>query len=396
MTAPSIHLCLVSERPLANLIPILQYRPDHVALAVSATMQRQGEDFRKLLLSLESLEFKSDGILVFSVPEHGIEAIREAALKIQIELEGRFPGCRIAYNATGGTKLMALAFAEVLRGDKNQIFYTDTAQDRIEFIHPRPATEAMQAVLDIKTYLRAHGKRLGRTASDDPGWRERAQARKALSKWLAHHADPLNTFFGALNAMALQALEPNPKRGQPPRLGQPRQRFRDQPWGIWLEALGKIKEAGGCQWDGRNPQELYFHDAEGAAYLAGRWLEEYVWHTVADAGVSEVKAGAEFTDMARPGDDVRNELDCVAAHRNRLLLVECKTGQIADQAAGIVYKLDSIAHDMGLFQQRLLVSARPLDDATRARAKAEDITVVEAAGLRQLRDTVKHWMENRR
>jgi hypothetical protein len=34
--------------------------------------------------------------------------------------------------------------------------------------------------------------------------------------------------------------------------------------------------------------------------------------------------------------------------------------------AGVVYKFDSIAHDMGLFQRRPLASARPLDEAARA------------------------------
>jgi hypothetical protein len=132
---PTIHLCLVSDRPLANLIPLLQYRPDYVALGVSPKMQRQGQDFRQLLISLGA--YTNERILSFAIPEQGIESIRDAALNIQIELESRFPGCRIAYNATGGTKLMALAFAEVLRTDGgNPVFYTDTAQNCIEFIYP--------------------------------------------------------------------------------------------------------------------------------------------------------------------------------------------------------------------------------------------------------------------
>ena len=99
--------------------------------------------------------------------------------------------------------------------------------------------------------------------------------------------------------------------------------------------------------------------------------------------------------MASPSDDVRNELDGIAAHRNRLLLVECKTGNL-DKKDEVVYKLDSIANDMGLFQRRLLVSARPLTDAIRARAKAEGITLVEAGLLGQINQIVKNWMENRR
>jgi hypothetical protein len=395
-TAPLIHLCLVSERPLANLIPVLQYRPEYVALGVTATMEQKGEDFRRLLLSLE---YSEEQIITYPVPEQGIEPIREAALVIGADLQQRFPGCSIAYNATGGTKLMALGFAELLAGGANLVFYTDTAQDRIEFVYPRQPSEAMSSVLGIEVYLRAHGKRLRRAASDDPAWRQRAQDRKPLSKWLAGHAEELEPLFGPLNALAMQALEQNRRRGLPPRIAQPEQRFHTRPRGIWLEALERMARHGCCQWDAARPETLYFHDPEGALYLAGGWLEEYVWHIVADAGPEEVKAGVEFTDMARRGEEVRNELDCIAAHRNRLLLIECKTGKMgqnSEKDAGIVYKLDSIAHDMGLFQQRLLVSARALDDSTRARAKAEEIVIVEVAGLKQLRDTVMRWMELRR
>ena len=146
MNAPTLHLCLVRERPLANLIPLLQYRPEYVALGVSAKMKQHGENFRRLLVSLD---YAADHILSFPIPEQGIEAIREAAMNIQIELQDRFPGCRIAYNATGGTKLMAQAFAEFLSNGDNPVLYTDTAQDRIEFIYPKPGTEAMEPVLGI-------------------------------------------------------------------------------------------------------------------------------------------------------------------------------------------------------------------------------------------------------
>lgn len=386
----TVHLCLVSERPLANLIPLLQYQPDHIALGISADMKERGLSLRKLLASLG---FAESRILDFDVPDHGIADIREAALDIQLQLQERFPAGQITYNATGGNKLMSLAFAEVFMQDQNRVVYTDTARDRIETLYPQPAIEAMQAVLDIETYLKAHGKRLSvRTASDHPDWRQKAQERKALSQWLAHHAEKLGSFFGTLNAMAMQALEPNTPRGQPPSLRQPQQSLRSKPRGDWLEALERIKQAGCCQWDESHPQDLYFHDAEAATYLAGRWLEEYVWHTLTDAKLEEVKAGAEFTDMVRPSEEVRNELDAIAAHRNRLLLVECKTGDL-DKRDGIVYKLDSIANDMGLFQKRLLVSARPLSDSIRARATNGGIDLLEAGNLSKLLETVKNWMD---
>jgi hypothetical protein len=243
-----VHLCLVSERPLANLIPVLQYRPGYVALGVTATMRDQAEAIQRLLASLG---YTPEQIVRFEVPEGDIETIREAALTIETELQARYPGCRIAYNATGGTKLMALGFAELLSGGDNTVFYTDTQRDRIEFVHPRErASESIRSVLNIEGYLRAHGKRLRRAASDDLHWRERAKARKPLSKWLAGEAEALNQFFGSLNRLAQQALDQNQSRGQPPRIAEAEQRFPGQPpHGLWAKALAKMDEHGCCRWD---------------------------------------------------------------------------------------------------------------------------------------------------
>lgn len=384
---PTLHFCLVSEQPLANLIPILQYHPERIALGVTPGMKEKGEKFRKLLASLD---YGAERVDVFDVPENGIESIREKALEIGDTLRQRHPGHRIAYNATGGTKPMVLGFAEFLGGD--QFFYTDTRRHCIEHIHPRPRTEPMQSVLGVDVYLRAHGKQPRRADSDAPDWLHRADSRKALTKWLAENAAELGGFFGMLNALTDRALAA-PERGQPPRIEAPHQTLRGEPHGIWREALAKIKQAGLCQWDDARPLDLYIDQAEGARYLHGHWLEEYVWHVVKDAHPEEVKAGIEFTAMTRAKDDPRNELDCVAAHRNRLLLVECKTGGMEDgKDAHVVYKLDSIGHDMGLFQKRLLVSAREVDATLRARAAEESIDVVGPRQLGELRQIVLHWM----
>jgi Domain of unknown function (DUF1887) len=135
----------------------------------------------------------------------------------------------------------------------------------------------------------------------------------------------------------------------------------------------------------------------GAQYLSGQWLEEYVWHIVSDLKPDDVKANVEFTEMGAPKDDIRNELDCVIVHHNRLLMIECKTIKFkknADKNADIVYKLESLGHRAGgLYGAKWLISARPLDKATEKRAREYAIKVISGTALKDLKETLKMWME---
>lgn len=393
MTKTTVHLLIVTGQTQANLIPILQLKPDIIALAVSEAMRSKADDFIKLLKTVAGYE---DNVLIRydGVADAGLKGIEDKALEIAADLHGRYPDCALTFHATGGTKLMTLGFCEVFRDDGNQILYTDTEHGRIEVVYPRYQPPlAIASVLTIASYLRSLGKHYRTSAGES--WQQAARHRKTLTKWLAEQAEPLADFGNIINGMVADALA-DTERGAPARIDKPQQQFKHMPRGLWLEALAKISAQQLCQWDASKPEALYFHDVAGAQYLGGQWLEEYVWHIANDLKPDEVKANVEFTEMGAPKGDIRNELDCVVVHQNRLLMIECKTinfNKGPEKNADILYKMDSLGYRAGgLYGTQWLISARSLDEATTKRADEYAIKVISGVALKDLKKTLAAWM----
>ncbi len=383
------HVCLVSQQLPANLIPILMDRPGLVVLLISDDMQHQGERLHRLLSgSGVAVETRS------GLPSSGIVGLRDYATEVATSLEGK-PGPLIL-NATGGNKLMALAFVEVFRGllDGIEVIYTDTDHGCIESLtDPEHPTRVMGNVLDIPTYLTAYGLRFRSAQSDDQSWRKQVDARKSLTKWLAGKARELESFFSTMNALAVNAMENAQGSGG----FAARQLFKHVPAGPWREAMKHITDEkfGLVDWNGQT--ELIFRTEGAARFLGGGWLEEYAWHVIHDAAPYDVRANVVGTweggSRQSPG---RNEFDLLAVHLNRMLVVECKTGilKAENKDAEVLYKLESLGRNAGgLFGKMWLVSLRSLGDEARSRASAQGITLFEGERISELRPAVLRWME---
>jgi hypothetical protein len=109
MTKTTVHLLIVTGHTQANLIPVLQLKPDIIALAVSDAMRGKADDFSKLLKTVAG--YTDETIIRYDhVAEVGLKTIEEKAMDIAIDLQERYPDCALTYHATGGTKLMTLGF----------------------------------------------------------------------------------------------------------------------------------------------------------------------------------------------------------------------------------------------------------------------------------------------
>lgn len=399
MSNPEIHLLIVTGQAQANLIPVMKFKPKIVALAISGGMKANAKQFVKLLTGLAGIQ--QEDILEFhDVPDVGLEAIKDRAMEIEDELNQRFPDIPITYHATGGTKLMALGFYDVFHRAPNSVLYTDTEHGQIEVLYPEKQQPiVIGKVLSLEKYLISMGKQIRKSA--DEAWREKVMHRRRLSFWLAQHSATLEDFWGVINFLSDQAVD-NPQRGQPTKLVAPEQFFdssKPSPRGDWKTALQKCAEAGVCQWDNGNPYRLFFEQADGALYLRGGWLEEYVWLTASELGCDEVHANVDFTETGNPKDDIRNEIDGLILHNNRLLMIECKTSAFKPNDAksdGIVYKLDTLERRTGgLFGDAWLVSARKLDDSTRHRARQYQIKIIEGGDIKNMKTRIQNWMNGK-
>ncbi len=392
----STHVVLVSDQVLQNLIPILMERPTQVCVVLTEEMARRGAD-RRLSRQLRGTEAQI--IRCEGCPDSGFAEIRTFAHQVAETLLNTSADTEIVFNATGGNKLMLLAFVEVFRDLASRILYTDTAHRRIEYLASSaqddaatvPVPTPMSNVLDVPAYLRAQGFQFQRALSDDAAWRERAAARKAACKFLGRHiADPgLQQLIGTLNYLADKALERMPNSREE-RLAAPVQSFTRPPRGLWAEAMAQLANADLLSWESGS-EYFRFTDLASAQCVRGGWLEDYAYHAVQDAGVHDARLGVEGTWDNQ--EAMANEFDVLACHMNQLLHIECKTLRYRSENDNeIAYKLDSLGDDVrGLFGRTWLLSAREPTEVLIARARRARIRLVPPAELQHLRDLVREW-----
>ena len=158
--------------------------------------------------------------------------------------------------------------------------------------------------------------------------------------------------------------------------------------------------------DREDKQTFRFQNLHAAEYIGGKWLEGYAWLIACKLECHDIRCGLQVTAQKHHKDNIRNELDCIICHHNRLMIIECKTsrfGSTEQKDSDILYKLDSISKSAGgLFGRRLLLSALPLDHITarnrnvknRSRADSMDITTLDGKAITRLESFLTQWMAN--
>jgi hypothetical protein len=149
-----------------------------------------------------------------------------------------------------------------------------------------------------------------------------------------------------------------------------------------------------------------------ANYLGGGWLEEWCW--LIGKELEQGEAGKRlhanrwginlkidpWNLPSIPGRNQHplNELDAVFIHRNRMLLIECKSGvQISErgESQDILNKLETLGkHVAGRLDTKWLLTARRIDRNTQAlqRAKEYKIHIVKPDELANLKSAILGWM----
>lgn len=391
----TVYICIASKQTLANLIPAIMIKPDIVWIVSSATMIEKADRLAKSIQSsLPKIELNKN----YELPDSSFELMSDFALNFVVSLEQTYPESSLVYNGTGGTKLMFAAFQEAFW--EHKICYADTQHDQLFFLRPDHHHQEFGNELNIKSYLLANGLEARKALSDNDKWLEQTQQRKALTFWLARNTEALQDFFPQLNGLVVNAIY---KENNREYLSQEARHLKCKPKGKWEESLTKLESFGLI--DRENDQTFRFQNLAAAKYIGGQWIEEYIWLVAQNVGCHDVACGLEFTTQKHHKDNIRNELDGIICHHNRLLVIECKTsqfGKVEQKDSGILYKIDSVGGQAGgAFGQRLLVSALPLDRViagkrnvkNTSRADSMDITTLDGKAINQLEAMLKEWME---
>ncbi len=390
MAGPEIHVCLVSEQLLANIIPVLHRNPSAVHMVVSDPMVDKANVFERFI-NEQSLTCRRHD----HAPDASLQEIISYASKVAADVRQRHPRVRIVLNATGGTKPMAMGFIVGFRDIADEVIYTDTAHGCLEYLERDRPGEALPNVLDIPTYLAAQGMRYLGAESDNERWREFADRRATLTRFLANNIVELDSFIGEMNGLVNGIPKRNgalSRNGR--RLVNPDQKLNRLPKGLVSDVLASMSKTGLIEWSGS--RDLRFRNVPSARYAGGFWLEEYAWLTARDAGFHDLRCGVRSEWNSGSSDNPVNEFDTLAIHANRMLVVECKTlrlGRDEVKDSDILYKMDSLADKVGgLFAKSLLLSAREVSNPVRERARGQKIDLIDGDRLKKFEGYLRAWM----
>ncbi|MDR0716283.1 MAG: DUF1887 family protein [Azoarcus sp.] len=391
----TLHIMLASGENLPNLIPAIAslqddagFKADSALILTSKSMRPQAQTLKT---ALEYAKVRAVDIHAEDCPDHDLRQIRQWARARAEEISARRHDARRILNLTGGTKLMTIAFLEAFQPHGAETIYCDTEHSRIEYIDDSRDDPALPVnILKLDTCLAAQGYRLRATAPDSAA----IGARAALTRQLVAAAPRNEHIIQALNSAwydynERQNLYAHVDTG---KLGKNEKNLIDE-----------IRQSGLLD------ANEHFRDESAACYLGGGWLEEWCWligkeleENVRGKRLKSDRWGIALRidpfNAAIPTQSYSlNELDAVYVHRNRMLLIECKTGmQISepDKSQAILNKLEALGSQFGgRLNSKWLLSARPIKSRqTKERARRYGIRLIEANELVDLKKRVMEWM----
>ena len=370
------HVCLVSDQPMPNFLPILNKRlkPESVTLVVSERMRARAEWLKR--------EIAKHQVAILDDIDIGGSAGDIAALDAKLTAwVDAHPGLvkTSVLNVTGGTKPMAIAAQEVFRMADRPVFYVDIATDTVSWVPGHMPSERLENSPTLSQLLGLNGISIVsgdfRSNVENDKWRH-------FCEEISHDPREWALSLGALNALASASVDAF-ERARGTRAEQaalrfsPGEREMELPrWNEMLEMLGADELV-----DGRIAG-MRFVSCEAARFCAGIWLEHHVFALLKRFGFDRKRALMNARIVDSRGNE--NELDSVAIHRNTCYVIEDKTknmkvragnqGNVADAA---VYKLAQISKNLGLRTRGILVSARPVRPVDKERAKAYGVDVID-------------------
>jgi len=289
-------------------------------------------------------------------------ATRKAITEI---VQSLAPGARIAVNMTGGTKLMFAGALSACWELGLEPFYIEIRSHNVTFLRDGSSVPFV-GISNVEDFIAASGfvtRKDGRWPTDTGHVRNR---RLPAAQMIWRERDALSGLY-RMNEFRTFS-DKHDRASQQNRGDDLAFTFR---WERGEASLERNK-APKLILNGEAidvPREDFFR------FLAGGWLEEYVFSLLASLEakrvISDIRVGFEpdYPDAAS-GKWGAQEFDCTFTDGRRLWIVECKAGTVTQEA---IQKLQNILRTYGGVAARgLLVGTRPLTKASQNRVDSID------------------------
>lgn len=380
-----IQFCIASDQLEPNYIAAMQWRPRQVCI-LSSALPRIIAAAKRLQAAFHHAGIPAE---VLDIPDGEPAKLRDFAKQLVVAMRELDQDVHLMLNATGGKKVMSMAFAQAFeQAGHASVIYVDSEQRQIYTLFPHHAGSfpIEEDLITIDAALALRGFVKCSSASDLKEWRDAATARSALSHQLLQQSDALRHFLRYMNRAAAETQD----------IAQGAQLLRDREWlnpteQAMLQALNTRQLA---SYDSTR-QTIHFASQEARRYLGGQWLEEYTWLAVRKfAHADHSQCSLKVASQDKRAMD--NEVDVLLAAENRLLIVECKTGNLSygDKGNDALYRLDWLKQHLGgYYADTILLSLRPLDTPVAQRAQEMRALVLTGHQILHLETLVSRWLK---
>ncbi|MCH9698704.1 MAG: DUF1887 family protein, partial [Gammaproteobacteria bacterium] len=293
----------------------------------------------------------------------------------------------IALNVSGGTRPMSIAAFQVFQMYQYPVFYIHPEDDRLIWLYPRDQESHQLADrVRLNQFLYAQGSKVISQGSTSviPEHRELAHDLLTSYKYFEKAVTTLNWYV--VNTVQLKS---SPLTAD------------HQRWNPFLDLLERLESLQMIRIDN---QCLVFRDNAAKEFIAGSWLEHYVFAELMQIGqhIPEIQDSAQAITIEHQltGQAVQNELDVAFLCNNHFYVIECKTSLFDQQSgeqvgADVLYKLDSMkALFGGLNAQAMLISYKPVPQSVKHRAALFGIETCDAFQLKDLRSRLIQWLDH--
>ena len=370
----NIHVCIVSDQPIPNYVPVLdnQFRPREVVLLVTGKMQQKAAALEQTLKTRCGVKTRQIAI----ASEYDMQEMEDKVLGELIALDEAKEN--IALNLTGGTKLMALAAYRTFHDAGYPAFYFTATSNEVLLLDNNESLTLQPPKIKIEDYLRLHGYQI---AAHNQVQRSVPRERQAIGEELIQRQQYFTQAISALNGIISEGRSKNRKTLT---------FAKSENWGAFNELLDLFASHGLLKTDG---DKITFADEDSLRYVSGGWLEEYTYHIAASLpDIQDIALNVQIENAGNPHQP--NELDIAILSHNVLFVLECKTANLKadEKTQNALYKLETLKKLGGLRTQTAFISYRELPRETRDRAKGANIEIIEQKDLQGFKTLLKKWM----
>lgn len=329
-------ILLVSRQAMANVLPVLMYKPDKVYLLTTKEEAQCGNNLKQL--------FRDKKILVEEIKNidaYDGKTVKNAINNILLKSKDE----EIVLNLTGGTKLMALAAFQIANQKKINAFYCNTEKKEIIHLRPNKQSEKLKLDITVKDYLFAYGFRIVDSKIEHIGEHEFEIVRCLIEREL------VEDFISFTKRYRRDSSQ---KCGYFTILDNRNRKFSVQKTrtGYHLHILDK----------------KYVFNTDN--FLKGDWLEIYAYTILKRYNIS-----SEIGLKIRSIGGVENEIDIVFLKDYQLHIISCKSGKLDSNKT--LYEIETLrAVAGGTFGRAYLVSVEKLSSWILERAKELNIRVL--------------------